>query len=74
MWIMQLYLEGVSWIYNELLSFVEVCRHRGMGVNINKSKAIVMKRDDAICEAQINGEMLELINEFKNLGYVIYKR
>jgi len=49
---------------------VEVCRYRGMGVNVNKSKIMVVKRGDTVSEIRINREMLELVNELKYLGCV----
>jgi len=42
-----------------------------MGVDVNKSKNIVVKRGgDAVCKVKKNGEMLELVNEFKYIGCV----
>jgi len=35
-------------------SFVEVCRRRLMGVNVNKSKVVIVKREgNTVCKTQI---------------------
>ena len=54
--------------------FVEVCRRRGLKVNVGKSKVMVMNGGNRLeCEVYVDGIRLEHVLEFKNLGCVLYK-
>jgi len=55
-------------------SYVEVYGPMGMGVNVNKSKVMVVVREgNTIWEIRVNGNMLELVNKFQYFGFVIDK-
>ena len=52
--------------------FVEVCRGRSFKVNAGKSKVMVLNREEGLeCEVCVLGMRLELVLEFKYLGYVL---
>ena len=52
--------------------FVEVCRRRGLEVNADKSKAMVLGRKEGLeCEVCVDVIQLEYILEFKCLGCVL---
>ena len=55
--------------------FEEVCRRRLIKANGSKSKIIVIERNgNTGCNISINGENMEVVNEFKYLGCMIGKR
>ena len=46
--------------------FVEVCRRRGLKVNANESKVIVLNGEEEFeCEPRVGGIRLENVPEFK---------
>ena len=52
--------------------FAEVCRRRGLKVNIGKSKVIVLNGEEGLeCEVQVDGIRLEHVSEFKYFGCVL---
>ena len=52
--------------------FAEVCRRRGLKVNVDKSKVMVLNGEEGIeCEVHINGIHLEHVSEFKYLICVL---
>ena len=52
--------------------FVEVCRRRGLKVNVGKSKVMVLNREEGLeCEVYLDGIRLEHVSEFKYLGCVL---
>ena len=49
-----------------------MCRRRGLKVNAGKSKVILLGGEEGLeCEVCIDGIRLELVSEFKYLGYVL---
>ena len=54
--------------------FVLVCEKRLLKVNVDKSKIVVFEHDgDTNCVISINGEYLEVVDEFKYLGSMLSK-
>ena len=52
--------------------FVEVCRRNRMKVNVNKSKVMILDREEGLeCEVYVDGIRLEHVSEFKYLGCVL---
>src|SRR5678815_1052757 len=51
--------------------FGRVCKRRGLKVNVEKSKVMVVSEDSPQCEVMLDGEQLEQVSEFKYLGYVL---
>ena len=52
--------------------FVEVCRRRGLKVNANKTKVMVLNGEEELeCEVSVDGMQLENVSEFKYLGCVM---
>src|SRR5678815_2204866 len=51
--------------------FGRVCKRRGLKVNVDKSKVMVVSKDSPQCEVMLDGEQLEQVPEFKYLGYVL---
>ena len=46
--------------------FADVCRRRGLKVNADKSKVMVLNEEEGLeCEAHIDGIFLEHVLEFK---------
>ena len=51
--------------------FAEVCRRRGLKINVGKSKVIVVNRKEGLeCEIHIDGIRLEHVSEFRCLWCV----
>ena len=50
--------------------FVEVCRRKGLKVNVGKIKVMVSGGEKGL-EWEVYGIRLECVSEFKNLGYVL---
>ena len=51
---------------------VEVCRRRGMKVNINKSKGMVLGGEEgSVCEVIVDGSRLGSASEFGHFGFVL---
>ena len=49
--------------------FVEVCRRRGLKVNVDKSKLMVLGEEEKLeCEICVDGAQLEQMSVFKYLG------
>ena len=49
--------------------FVEVCRRRGLKINADKNKVMVLNGEEGLeCEVHVDGIHLELVLEFKYLG------
>src|SRR5678815_2244244 len=48
--------------------FGRVCKRRGLKVNVDKSKVMVVSEDSPQCEVMLDGEQLEQVYEFKYLG------
>ena len=52
--------------------FFEVYRRRGLKVNAGKSTVMVLDGEEGLkCEVYVDGIRLDLISEFKYLGYVL---
>src|SRR5678816_3326092 len=51
--------------------FGRVCKRRGLKVNVDKSKVMVVSEDSPQCEVILDGEQLEQVSKFKYLGYVL---
>src|SRR5678816_309624 len=51
--------------------FGRVCKTRGLEVNVDKSKVMVVSEDSPQCEVMLDDEQLEQVSEFKYLGYVL---
>ena len=50
--------------------FVEVCRRRGLKVNADKSKVMVLDREEGlVCSICVDGARLKQVSELKYLGY-----
>src|SRR5678816_4566413 len=45
-----------------------VCKRRGLKVNVDKSKVMVVSEYSPQCEVMLDGEQLEQVFEFKYLG------
>ena len=54
--------------------FVEVCRRRGLKVNADKSKMLVLGGEEGLeCEIRVDGTPYEQVIEFKYLGCVFHE-
>src|SRR5678815_1004425 len=51
--------------------FGRVCKRRGLKVNVDKSKVMVVSEDSPQCEVMLDSEQLEQVSEFKYLGYML---
>ena len=52
--------------------FIEMCRRRGLKVNSDKSKVMLLVGEEGLdCEVCVNGIRLEHVSEFKYFGYVL---
>ena len=52
--------------------FVELCRRRGLKVNADKGKVMVLVGEEGLeCEIYVEWIRLEHVSEFKYLGYVL---
>ena len=52
--------------------FAEVCRRRGLKVNADKSRVIVLNGKEGLeCEVHIYGICFKCVSEFQYLGYVL---
>ena len=51
--------------------FGRVCKRRGLTVNTDKSKVMVMIDEHTQCQIMLDGEELEQVSEFKYLGYML---
>ena len=51
--------------------FGRVCKRRGLTVNTDKSKVMVMSDEHMQCQIMLDGEQLEQVSEFKYLGYML---
>ena len=52
--------------------FAEVCRRRGLKVNVGKSKVMVVNGEKGLeCEVHLDGIRLKDVSEFKYLGCVL---
>jgi hypothetical protein len=51
--------------------FGRVCKRRGLKVNVDKSKVMVMSEEHTRCQIMLDGEQLEQVSEFKYLGYML---
>ena len=52
--------------------FVEMCRRRGLKVNADKNKVMVLNGEEGLeCEVNVDGIYLEHVSEFKYLGCVL---
>ena len=52
--------------------FAEMCRRRGLKVNADNSKVMVMNGEEGLaCEVHVVGVRLEHVSEFKYLGCVL---
>src|SRR5678815_1343878 len=51
--------------------FGRVCKRRGLKVNINKSKVMVVSVDSPRCEVILDGEQLEQVSNVKYLEYML---
>ena len=54
--------------------FGRVCKRRGLKVNGEKSKVMVVSRENVQCRIMLDGEILEQVSEFKYLGYVMNEK
>ena len=54
--------------------FGRVCKRRGLKVNVDKSKVMVVSRENVQCRIMLDDEQLEQVSEFKYLGYVLDDR
>ena len=54
--------------------FADMCWRRGLKVNIDKSKVVVLNREEGLeSEVHVDGIRLEHVSEFKYLGCVLDK-
>ena len=52
--------------------FVEVCRRRGLRVNVTKNRVMMLNGEEGLeCEVCVDGMQLEHVLEFKYLGCVL---
>src|SRR5678816_1428656 len=51
--------------------FDRVCKSRGLKVNVDKSKVMVVSEDSPQWEVMLDGEQLEQVSEFKYLEYML---
>jgi hypothetical protein len=54
--------------------FGRVCKRRGLKVNVDKSKVLVVNGVNTQCQILLDGEHLEQVSEFKYLGYMLNKK
>jgi hypothetical protein len=54
--------------------FGKVCKRRGLKVNVDKSKVLVVNGVNAQCQILLDGEQLEQVSEFKYLGYMLNEK
>ena len=54
--------------------FGRVCKKRGLKVNVDKSKVLVVNGVNTQCQILLDGEHLEQVSEFKYLGYMLNKK
>src|SRR5678816_3500869 len=54
--------------------FGRVCKRRGLKVNVDKSKVMVVSEDSSWCKVMLDGEQLEQVSEFKYLGYILNEK
>ena len=54
--------------------FRRVCKRRGLKVNVDKSKVMVVSGENMPCRIMLDGELLEQVSEFKYLGYMLDER
>src|SRR5678816_3376513 len=55
-------------------SFGRVCKRKGLKVNVDKSKVMVVSEDRPQCEVMLDGEQLEKVSEFKYLVYMLNEK
>ena len=54
--------------------FVKIYKIRGLTANADKSRVMVLKRDErCVCEVSVDGRKLEHVTEFKYLEFVFDK-
>ena len=69
---MVLFVESEEDLRTMVGRFVEVCRRRGLKVNANKTKVMVLNGEEELeCEVCVDGMQLENVSEFKYLGCVM---
>ena len=69
---MVLFVESEEDLRTMVGRFVEVCRRRGLKVNANKTKVMVLNGEEELeCEVSVDGMQLENVSEFKYLGCVM---
>jgi hypothetical protein len=67
--------ESESELQELVNGFTEVCKRRNLKMNADKCKVMVFERSgESECEITIDGEVLEVVNEFKYLGSVLEKK
>ena len=54
--------------------FGRICKRRGLKVNVDKSKVMVIGKERTPCRILLDGEQLEQVSEFKYLGYMLDER
>ena len=55
-----------------VVRYVEVCRRKGLMVNVGKSKVMILNREEGLeCEVHVDGIRLDHVSEFKYFGYVL---
>jgi hypothetical protein len=54
--------------------FGRVCKRRGLKVNVDKSKGMVVSGENMQCRIMLDDEFLEQVSEFKYLGYMLNER
>ena len=54
--------------------FGRVCKSRGLKVNVEKSKVMVVSGENKQCRIKLEDELLEQVSEFKYLGYLLDER
>jgi hypothetical protein len=55
-------------------SFDRICKRRGLTVNVDKSKVMVMNEENTQCRVAVDDLQLEQVSEFKYLGYMIEEK
>ena len=51
--------------------FGRVCKRRGLKINVDKSKMMVVSGVNTQCQITLDGEQFEQVSEFKYLGYMM---
>src|SRR5678816_3523316 len=51
--------------------FGRVCKRKGLKVNVDKNKVMVVSEDSPQYEVMLDGEQLKQVSEFKYLGYML---